>query len=93
MKKRTYLVTEVNYFANDAIQRGGTNNPDEAQAVLAQAEARQDLRFHVTYPDGESLVVIPWEKVASVRGVYRIEDADAPTDTICPAETEEPVEP
>jgi len=90
MKKRTYLVAQVDYFANDAI--ASIQIPtNEAEAVAAQAEERKDLRFHLTGDDVESLVVIPWEKVASVMGIYRIADVAAPTDTICGGEAVNPL--
>ena len=82
MKKRNYLSGGVNYFANDAIASIPIP-PNEVEAVAAQAEERKDLRFHLTGDNGEYLVVIPWEKVASVTITYNTTDVAAPTDTIC----------
>lgn len=92
MKKRDYSSVGVKYFANDTI--ASVQIPEnETESVAAQAEEHKDLRYHVTGDDGESLVVIPWEKVAAVTITYDTTDVTAPHDSICPAETEEPVEP
>lgn len=83
MKQRRIKELAINHYEQGSLVEYTPSREEEYAPVLAQAEARQDLRFHMTYPDGETLVVIPWEKVASVKVLYRIEDATAPIDTIC----------
>lgn len=82
MKKRTYLASAVYYFVNKTVASAEIP-ANEAESVAAQAEEHRDLRYHVAVNDRDTLMVIPWEKVAYVRVSYRTEDADAPNDDIC----------
>lgn len=52
---------------------------EEYAAVLAQAEAHQDLRFHYN----DKILILPWETVAQVNATYETADVTAPTDAIC----------
>lgn len=52
---------------------------EEYAAVLAQAEAHQDLRFHYN----DKILILPWETVTQVNATYETADVTAPTDTIC----------
>lgn len=57
---------------------------EEYAAVLAQAEAHQDLRFHYN----DKILILPWETVSEVYATYETVDVAAPTDTICGGEAQ-----
>lgn len=52
---------------------------EEYAAVLAQAEAHQDLRFHYN----DNILILPWETVAQVNATYETAEVATPTDAIC----------
>lgn len=60
---------------------------EEYAAVLAQAEAHQDLRFRYN----DKILILPWETVSEVYATYETADVTAPTDTICGGEAESPL--
>lgn len=93
MKQRRIKELTINHYEQGSSVQYTPSRTEEYAAVLAQAEAHQDLRFHATSNNVENIVILPWESVIGVYAIYETADVTAPTDAICPAETEEPVEP
>lgn len=93
MKQRRIKELQVMHYENGGTVHYTPSRTEEYAPVLAQAEAHQDLRFHATSNNVENIVILPWESVIGVYATYETADVTAPHDDICPAETEEPVEP
>lgn len=93
MKQRRIKELTINHYEQGSSVAYTPSRTEEYAAVLAQAEAHQDLRFHATSNSVENIVILPWESVISVSATYETADVTAPTDTICGAEAKEPVEP
>lgn len=89
MKQRKIKELTINHYEQGGSVQYTPSRTEEYATVLAQAEAHQDLRFH----HNDKILILPWETVAEVYATYETAEVTAPTDAICPAETEEPVEP
>lgn len=93
MKQRKIKELTINHYEQGSSVSYTPSRTEEYAPVLAQAEAHQDLRFHAEVNSTETMIILPWESVISVSATYETAEVPAPTDAICPAETEEPVEP
>lgn len=93
MKQRRIKELTINHYEHGSSVQYTPSRTEEYAPVLAQAEAHQDLRFHTKINSVETLIILPWESVIGVYATYETAEVTAPTDAICPAETEEPVEP
>lgn len=83
MKQRRIKELAINHYEQGASVEYTPSREEEYAAVLAQAEAHQDLRFHAEINSVEVLIILPWETVASVYATYETVDVAAPTDAIC----------
>lgn len=80
-KKKVY--TEVEIMPVNSNASYAPDSADEYAAVVEQALAGQDLRFHSTTADGTGLTIIPYENVGEVLATYEIQDVTLPEDSIC----------
>lgn len=83
MKQRRIKELTINHYEQGSSVSYTPSRTEEYAAVLAQAEAHQDLRFHATSNNVENIVILPWESVIGVNATYETVDVAAPTDTIC----------
>lgn len=91
MKQRRIKELTINHYEQGASVAYTPSRTEEYAAVLAQAEAHQDLRFHTEINGTETLIILPWESVISVYATYETADVAAPTDTICGGEPNNPL--
>lgn len=83
MKQRRIKELQVNHYEGGGSVNYSPSREEEYAAVLAQAEAHQDLRFHTEINSEEVLIILPWESVIGVYATYETADVPAPTDAIC----------
>lgn len=83
MKQRRIKGLTINHYEQCSSVQYTPSRTEEYAPVLAQAEAHQDLRFHATVNNAETLIILPWESVISVYATYETVDVAAPTDAIC----------
>lgn len=83
MKQRRIKEINVIHYENGSIVGYTPSRTEEYAAVLAQAEAHQDLRFHATSNNVENIVILPWESVIGVYATYETAEVATPTDAIC----------
>lgn len=83
MKQRRIKKLDIFHYEQGSSVQYTPSMEEEYAPVLAQAEAHQDLRFHATVNNAETLIILPWESVISVIATYETVDVAAPTDTIC----------
>lgn len=83
MKQRKIKELNVMHYENGSPVYLTSSRTEEYAAVLAQAEAHQDLRFHATINNAETMIILPWESVIGVYATYETVDVAAPTDAIC----------
>ena len=86
MKQRRIKELQVMHYENGGTVNYTPSRAEEYAPVLAQAEAHQDLRFHATVNNAETMIILPWESVIGVYATYETADVTAPTDTICGGE-------
>ena len=83
MKQRRIKELTINHYEQGSSVAYTPSRTEEYAPVLAQAEAHQDLRFHATVNNAETLIILPWESVIGVYASYETADVTAPNDTIC----------
>lgn len=83
MKQRRIKELSINHYEQGASVAYTPSREEEYASVLAQAEAHQDLRFHMESDGVETLVILPWDSVIGVYATYETADVAAPTDAIC----------
>lgn len=83
MKQRRIKELSINHYEQGASVAYTPSRAEEYAAVLAQAEAHQDLRFHAEINSVETLIILPWESVISVNATYETAEVPAPHDDIC----------
>ena len=79
MKQRRIKELTINHYEQGSSVSYTPSRTEEYAAVLAQAEAHQDLRFQYN----DKILILPWETVAEVNATYETADVTAPTDAIC----------
>lgn len=87
MKQRRIKELTINHYEQGSSVQYTPSREEEYAAVLAQAEAHQDLRFHYN----DNILILPWETVTQVNATYETADVAAPTDTICGGEPTNPL--
>lgn len=83
MKQRRIKELYISHYELGSTESYTPSREEEYAAVVAQAEAHQDLRFHTEIEGVETLIILPWESVIGVYATYETAEVTAPTDAIC----------